>query len=564
MNGQPCASSHPKLEWHSIDWAKCQQTVRRLQARIVKATQEGRYGKVKALQWTLTHSFSAKALAVRRVTENQGKKTPGVDGATWSTPAAKSKAIVSLRRHGYKPSPLRRVYIPKSNGKMRPLGIPTMNDRAMQALHLLALEPVAETTADKNSYGFRPERSATDAIEGCFTALAKATSAQWILEGDIQTCFDTLCHEWMVSYVPTDKGILHKWLKAGFIDNQTIHPTEAGAPQGGPISPTLMNMTLDGLERLLTQTFKRRRGNGIYANPKVHILRYADDFIVTGSSKELLENKVKPLITNFLKVRGLELSQEKTKITHISEGFDFLGQNIRKYDGKLLIKPSKKNIKAFLGKVRRIVKSQKPAKQEQVIKRLNPVIRGWANYHRHVVAKQTFSSVDNKIWQVLWRWAKRRHPNKGARWIKDKYFISEGSRKWVFAADTGETLPNGQPERCRLFKASDVPIRRHIKVKADANPFDPQWETYFERHLSLKVKNSLAGQQKLLSLWLRQDGTCPSCSEKLTEERGWHVHHIIPWVISKDDRLSNLQMVHPNCHRQIHSRGFNVVKLAPV
>lgn len=564
MNAQACASSHPEADWHSIDWAKCHQTVRRLQARIVKATQEGRYGKVKALQWTLTHSFSAKALAVRRVTENQGKNTPGVDGQTWSTPAAKSQAIVSLKRHGYQPSPLRRVYIPKANGKkMRGLSIPTMKDRAMQALHLLALEPVAETTADKNSYGFRPERSTADAIEGCFNTLAKATSASWILEGDIRACFDTLRHEWLEAHIPTDKELLHKWLKAGFIDNKTLYPTEAGTPQGGPISPTLMNMALDGLERLLNRTFKRRMVKGMRVNPKVNIFRYADDFIITGSSKELLENEVKPLIADFLAERGLELSQEKTKITHISEGFDFLGQNIRKYDGKLLIKPSKENVKAFLDKVRKVVKSHQTTPQADLIKQLNPKIQGWANYHRHVVSKETFKSVDNKIWQTLWRWAKRRHPNKSTRWIKDKYFISEGSRNWVFAADIGKTLENGKPAWVRLRRASDVPIRRHIQAKVDANPFDYQWEPYFEGRLTLKMKNSLTGRRSLLSLWLRQEGNCPVCSQKLTEEGGWHVHHILPRAKGGDNRQSNLRMLHPNCHKQLHSQAFNVVKPVP-
>ncbi len=563
MNASACASSHQDVDWHSIDWAKCHQTVRRLQARIVKATQEGRYGKVKALQWTLTHSFSAKALAVRRVTENRGKNTPGVDGATWSTPAAKSQAIVSLKRHGYKPSPLRRVYIPKSNGKMRPLGIPTMKDRAMQALHLLALEPVAETTADKNSYGFRPERSAADAIEGCFKVLRLKTSAPWILEGDIKACFDTINHVWMLNHIPTDSGTLRRWLKAGVIDKKTLHPTEMGTPQGGPISPTLANMTLDGLERLLAQTFKRRTVAGVTTNPKVNMIRYADDFIVTGSSKELLENEVKPLIASFLKVRGLELSHGKTKITHISEGFDFLGQNIRKYDGKLLIKPSKKNVKTFLDKVREILKSRKMAKQEDVIRQLNPVIRGWANYHRHVVASETFRAVDAKIWKALWRWAKFRHPKKGARWVKARYFITEGSRKWVFAARTGATPNKGEPSWVRLLKAGDIPIRRHLKVKVDANPFDPQWEVYFEGRLTFKLKNSLVGRHTLLSLWLRQAGTCPVCSQKLTEERGWHVHHILPKANGGNERQSNLLMLHPNCHMQTHSRRFNVVEPVP-
>ncbi len=320
-------------------------------------------------------------------------------------------------------------------------------------------------------------------------------------------------------------------------------------------------MTLDGIEHLLTQNFKPRTVAGVRTNLKVNMIRYADDFIITGGSKELLENEVKPLLTDFLKVRGLELSQEKTKTTHIDEGFDFLGQNIRKYDGKLLIKPSKENVKAFSGKVREIVKGRKTATQANVVRELNPVIRGWANYHRHVVAKETFRSVDSKIWEVLWQWSKRRHPKKGTPWVKDKYFASEGTRRWVFRADTRETLADGKPVVVRLLKTADIPIRRHIKIKGDSNPFDPQWETYFESRQTLEMKDSLVGRPK--SLWLRQEGICPVCNEKLTEKRGWHVHHIIPWVISKDDRLSNLMMVHPNCHRQIHSPRFNVVTPVP-
>ena len=247
--------------WEQIDWSQCERQVSRLQARIVKATQEKRWGKVKALQRLLTCSFSGKALAVKRVTDNQGKRTPGVDGKIWSTPASKHKAMGSLRRRGYQPQPLRRVHIPKANGKLRPLGIPTMTDRAMQALHLLALLPVAETTADKNSYGFRPGRSTADAIGQCFLMLRGGSNsmAEWVLEGDIRGCFDNITHEWMLRHVPTDKAVLQKWLKAGFMENRTLFPTEAGTPQGGIISPTLANLTLDGLETLLKQRFPVKR-----------------------------------------------------------------------------------------------------------------------------------------------------------------------------------------------------------------------------------------------------------------------------------------------------------------
>jgi RNA-directed DNA polymerase len=230
------AASHDLVDWHAIDWRRVHQTVRRLQARIVKAIQEGRWGKVHALQHLLTHSFSAKALAVRRVTENQGKRTAGVDRVTWQTPEQKATAVGTLRQRGYRPQPLRRVYVAKSNGKLRGLGIPTMRDRAMQALYLLALDPIAETLADPNSYGFRTHRAPADAIEQCFIALAKQASPPWILEGDIRACFDELSHDWLLAHIPMDKAILRKWLKAGYMEGHVLHPTEAGTPQGGIVT----------------------------------------------------------------------------------------------------------------------------------------------------------------------------------------------------------------------------------------------------------------------------------------------------------------------------------------
>ena len=270
------ASSDRAAHWHSIDWANCYREIRRLQARIVKAEQAGKHGKVKALQWLLTHSFSGKALAVRRVTENQGKRTPGVDGITWPTPKSRLDAVSLLKRRGYQPRPLRRIYIPKATGKkLRPLGIPAMIDRAQQALCLLALEPIAETNADPNSYGFRPARSTADAIEQCFIALSKSDSARWILEADIRSCFDEISHDWLVAHIPTDKAMLQKWLKAGYLHERVFHSTDAGTPQGGIVSPTLMNLTLDGLERTLLAKFRR----GVRNSSKVNIVRYADDCV---------------------------------------------------------------------------------------------------------------------------------------------------------------------------------------------------------------------------------------------------------------------------------------------
>ena len=269
-----CASTdQTQSKWDSINWLKCEAAVQKLQARIVKAQKEGRHNKVKALQWTLIHSFYAKALAVRRVTSNNGSKTAGVDMVTWKTPDAKVCAITELKRRGYTPQPLRRVHIRKSNGKLRPLGIPTMKDRAMQALYLMALAPVAETTADANSYGFRKERSTADAVQQCFNDLARTTSPQWILEGDIKGCFDHISHEWLLDNIPMDKVLLRKWLKSGFIFNKQLFPTEEGTPQGGIISPTLANMTLDGLEKLLADSFPINRSKKNYYTDKSCSLR---------------------------------------------------------------------------------------------------------------------------------------------------------------------------------------------------------------------------------------------------------------------------------------------------
>jgi RNA-directed DNA polymerase len=269
------AVSHAAVEWHAIDWPKAHRHVRRLQARIVKAVQAGRWGKVKALQHLLTHSFSAKALAVKRVTENPGKRTPGVDGILWDSPEKKAAAIGQLRQHGYRPQPLRRLWIPKPHGQGdRPLGIPCKGDLAMQALYLQALEPIAETTGDPNSYGFRKERSTADAIEQCFIVLGKRKSPKWILEGDIQSCFDKISHAWLLAHIPMDKTILRKWLKAGFMDHGTLYPTEAGTPQGGIASPVLANLALDGLERELQTHFPKPKSG---YNAKVNLVRYCDD-----------------------------------------------------------------------------------------------------------------------------------------------------------------------------------------------------------------------------------------------------------------------------------------------
>lgn len=353
----------------------------------------------------------------------------------------------------------------------------------MQALHLLALDPFAEHTADRNSYGFRKERSCADAIAQCFIALAKQRSPQWVLEGDIRACFDRINHDWLLAHVPMDRALLQQWLQAGYLESRVLFPTEAGTPQGGIISPVLANLALDGMEALLQQHF----GGSDHRSRKhqVNLIRYADDFVVTGSSRELLENEVKPLLIAFLAERGLELSPEKTSITQIEAGFDFLGQNVRKYGGKLLIKPSHSNVRHHLTHLQETVKQHRGQSAGALIRKLNPKITGWANYHRHIVAKETFSRVDHALFRMLWRWALRRHRNKGCRWIRDRYFRTQpgpaGGRNWVFF---GEVVDGKQQvQTLTLRAAADTKIRRHVKLRGEVNPYDPRWHVYLaSRH----------------------------------------------------------------------------------
>ena len=472
------------ISWKLIHWESVNYLVRRLQLRIAEAIKLGRYGRAKALQWLLTHSFYAKLLAIKRVTQNKGRNTPGIDRIIWRTSRQKMQAVKRLKRRGYRSLPLRRIYIPKKNGTLRPLGIPTMIDRGQQALHLLALEPIAETKGDKNSYGFRPKRSIHDAIEQCFKVLARKHSSKWILEGDIKSCFDKISHKWLLENTIIDKNLLKQWLKAGYMEKNIFHCTESGSPQGGIISPTLANITLDGLETILRDKAKPK--------DKINYLRYADDWICTANSREILEEKVLPKVINFLKERGLELSMEKTRISHIDDGFEFLGFNLRKYKGKLLIKPAKKGIKTFLSNIRKTIKSKQAATAEQLIHTLNPKIQGWANHYRRCVAKKTFCQIDSSIFTAIWKWTKRKHRNKNVSWIRNKYFTRIGLRNWCFFSQKDKNTSV-------LTLASNTSIKRHVKIKADATPFDPEYQEYFlKRERKLRYRTLITGSSNRL------------------------------------------------------------------
>jgi RNA-directed DNA polymerase len=516
------AAPGPATDWESIDWKKVRRNVCRLQARIVKAVQAGKWRKAKALVYLLTHSFSGRALAIRRVVSNSGAKTPGVDGVLWNTPEAKTAAFNTLRRHGYQPQPLRRVYIPKSNGERRGLGIPTMTDRAMQALYLLGLDPIEETLADRNSYGFRRNRSCADALQQCHQLLRGPDGARWILEGDIKSCFDRISHDWLLTHVPMDKGILQKWLKAGFLEKNAFFATTEGTPQGGIISPALANRALDGLEDFLARHYAKPRSRK--RKYKVHLVRYADDFIITATSEILLEYGVQPLVEQFLQERGLQLSREKTRITHSEDGFDFLGQTVRRMaNGKVLLRPSKKSVKTFLAKIREVLQKQGGhGTAGELIRTLNLKIKGWTMYHRHACSKRTFGCVDDRIFHMLWRWCRKRHRRKSRTWIRKKYFKRWDNQDWVFTGNVRGRNGNAHP--IRLMKAGRVRIIRHVKIRGDANPYDPFWESYLEERLFRRMNMTLAGRTQIRNLWQRR---CVGCGEPLRDDQSWVGRHRI-------------------------------------
>jgi RNA-directed DNA polymerase len=556
------ATSHGPKEWRALNWRAIQKAVRVLQRRIAKATQAGEWRKVKALQRTLTRSFSAKALAVKRVTENQGKRTAGVDRELWDTPQQKYAAIARLKKQRYRPLPLRRANIPKPNGKMRPLGIPTMRDRAMQALYLLALDPVLETVSDPNSYGFRKDRCTADAMGQIFILMSKKVSPCWVLDADIEGFFDNISHDWMTDHVVMDKSILRKWLKSGVIDREQLIATTAGTPQGGIISPAVANWTLNGLESQLMKHLRAKLGATRASKLKVNVIRYADDFVITGASQELLETEIKPWVEAFLQERGLRLSAAKTRIVHIDQGFDFVGWNFRKYDGKLLIKPSKKNVKAFYEKLCGVIGKSFSWTQEKLIRKLNPMLRGWAQYHRPVVAKKAFSNMESQLYWRLMRWAKRRHPTKNAKWIRQKYWRSIDRRNWVFAVDA--IVKDDEDDVMELYRLSSTAIQRHKKIKGSYNPYDSEDELYGESLRQSRMVNNMRYRKEWVKLYADQRGLCALCGCVMDLDTGWQDHHIIYRVDGGSNALGNRVLLHPNCHAQVHSLNLKIVKPALV
>ena len=523
-------------------------------------------------------SNASKVLAVWRITQrNTGKYTAGIDGI--SMPKGDRDLQDELRHKllveidiSRKPDAIRRVYIPKSNGKKRPLGIPTIRDRISQEILRIAIEPIAEYHFSNNSWGFRPKRSCQDAVQQLFKKLSRAISYRYIVEGDIKGCFDNIDHrhiintlsDWKVPKWATE--LTRKMLKSGIFFKGELYDSDTGTPQGGVISPLLANVALTSLDNFCLQQYGYTRGDSGYPRQNNPIVRYADDFVIVCKSKRMAE-QVKVEITEHLANEiGLELSEEKTSITHITKGFNFLGFNIRKYpdphskkkpkserkwsEYKLLIKPQKEKVNKFLRGCKEVLSDNKTAKQSSIIAILNPKLYGWGMYYRHVVSKQTFGLIDKEIWNKLYLWSKRRHPQKSKGWIVRRYFSKVGKQKCVFKDPENGTY---------IVRIVHLPIKRHVILNGKYRVYniDPETQEYWKKREYTNAFNQITSV-KMRRLYKRQKGKCSCCKELMQQEQTQsselHVHHLLPRSLSGTESYSNLQLLHNECHRELHAR----------
>src|SRR6266480_1157417 len=541
-----------QTDWNAIDWRKANRTVRNLRQRIFRAAQEGNLKKVRSLQKLMLKSYSNRLVSVRRVAQvNAGKNTPGVDKLVIKTPAARGKMVDALAHYSlWKAKPARRVYIPKANGKSRPLGIPVIVDRCLQSMVKNVLEPFWEAKFEGISYGFRPGRSGHDAIEKIFGLARPNKTKKWVLDADIRGAFDHISHEYLLKAIGPVPGkeLIKQWLKAGYVEKEVFHATEQGTPQGGVASPLLANIALHGMEEAIGVTYDSR-GQLI---GKRAVVRYADDFVCFCETREDAE-QVQKILVEWLKERGLALSEEKTRIVHLTEGFDFLGFNIRHYPApqtsrtgwKLLIKPSKEAVQDVQRKLKDQWDKAQGTNIQAVLAKLNPIIRGWANYFRTAVAKEIFSSLDRWMFYKADRYTRRMHPKKSKDWRHQKYwgrFQLDRRDPWVF----GDKQTGGH-----LLKFSWFPIERHVMVKGTASPDDPQLSDYWMKRQATKARDLTFSKQKLAS---RQKGRCPECFESLFNDEELQVHHRLARSLGGQSTYSNLALVHLLCHQQIHAK----------
>lgn len=542
-------------DWRAIDWKKVNQYVTNLRLRIYRAAKQNDLKKVRSLQRLMLRSYANRLLSVRRVTQvNAGKNTPGVDKLTIKTPEERGKFADLLKVYEiWKAKPVRRVYIPKANGKKRPLGIPVMLDRAVQAMVKNALEPYWESKFECSSYGFRPGRGCHDAIEAIYNN-AKGDSKsrkKFVLDADIKGAFDNINHEYLMSTIGNfpAKSLIKQWLKAGYVEMGKFHEVESGTPQGGVISPLLANVALHGMEKALSIRWRYRKDRDVFENmSRRALVRYADDFVVFTETIEDAE-ECKRVLEQWLKMRGLEFSKEKTRICSLNDGFNFLGFNIKRYkvidrrsELKLLIKPSAESINKFRENLKEEWMKLIGFDVDLVLMKLNPKIKGWGNYFRIGVAAEIFYKLDAWMFKRIMRWTKRSHPTKSYRWIRQKYFTSKGKEWGKF----------GNKETQNYLSAlGEIKIKRHIMVKGSFSPDDPEQKEYWNARRSKDIK-SLAKSKQILAR--RQEGKCGVCGDSLVNGEELHTHHIIPRSEGGNDKYENLCLVHLYCHQQIHSK----------